>query len=115
MTAIIIATISDEEIFLMVVSENSTLFIYQNTLLKWSAKLQLLPVCVKRVFLQGIQGSIVLLSEEGQLDCSYLGTNPILYIVPTLVMRKMDLQKIEPELFNLNERGCCFLFYSFES
>lgn len=68
----------------MVVSETSTLLIYQSTTLKWSANLSFLPVCIERVFLQNIKGVIVGLSEEGQLNCSYLGTQPSLFFAPPL-------------------------------
>lgn len=94
--------ILDEDIFSLVVSENSTLLIYQNTTLKWSAKLQLVPVCLKRVFLQNIQGAIASLSEEGNIQCSYLGTEPSLFIAPPLALKALDLAKVEEEIASLN-------------
>lgn len=93
----------DGDIFTLVVSENSTLLIYQNTTLKWSAKIHFPPVCIRRIFLKSVQGAIALLSEEGRLECCYLGTEPSLSITPPLAMRQMDLEKVEQELDSLNK------------
>lgn len=84
------------------VSENSTLLIYQNTTLKWSAKSQFLPICIHRIFLQSIQGGMVLLAEDGRLECSYLGTEPSLFIAPPLAMKALDLGKVHEEIEKLN-------------
>lgn len=92
----------DGDIFSLIVSENSTLLIYQNTTLKWSAKIQFLPICIRRIFLPSIQGAIVLLSEEGRLECSYLGTEPTPFMAPPLSTKLLDLSKVEEELESLN-------------
>ncbi|XP_028132016.1 protein PTHB1 isoform X1 [Diabrotica virgifera virgifera] len=93
-----------EKVFSLIVSETSDLLVYENTKLKWSAKLQFLPVCLKRAFLKHVKGSLVLLSEEGRLECCYLGTEPSLFVAPPLAERELDLEKVEDELKTLNER-----------
>lgn len=92
---------SDESIFTIVVSETNTLLIYENTSLKWSAKLQFLPICIRRIFLDSIKGALVLLSEEGRLECGYLGTEPSLFVAPPLTQKEIDFEKVEKELEEL--------------
>lgn len=86
----------------MVVSETSTLLIYQGTSLKWSANLPFLPISIERVFLKHIKGAIVSLSEEGRLACSYLGTQPSLFAAPPL-NSQIDIEKAITDLDKYNE------------
>lgn len=86
----------------MVVSETNTLLIYQSTSLKWSANLSFLPVSIERVFLKNIKGAIVGLSEEGQLSCSYLGTQPSIFVAPPL-NNQIDFEKAISDLEKYNE------------
>lgn len=53
--------------------------------------------------MQQIQGAIVVLSEEGRLECNYLGTDPSLFVAPPLQMKPLDLEKVEEELNTLNK------------
>lgn len=87
----------------MVVSETNTMLLYQNTSLKWSAQLEFLPVAIKRGFFEYIKGAIVMLSEEGRLQCCYLGTEPSLFVAPPLKMSEIDFDKASEELANLNK------------
>ncbi|XP_057670640.1 protein PTHB1 isoform X1 [Diorhabda carinulata] len=96
--------IINEKIFCLIVSETNNLLIYENTTLKWCAKLQYLPVCIKRAFLRTVKGALVLLSEDGALDCCYLGTEPSLFVAPPLTERETDIEKIEEELGKLTEQ-----------
>lgn len=87
----------------LVVSETSTLVIYQNTSVKWSAQLQFLPICIARAFLRTLWGAVVLLSEEGRLECCYLGTDPSLFVAPPLNAKEIDFEQAESELATLNK------------
>lgn len=93
----------DEKFFSLVVSETTNLLVYETTTLKWSAKLQFLPISIRRAFFKNVKGVLVFLSEEGRLECSYLGTEPNLFVAPPLIERELDLEKVEDELSNLNK------------
>lgn len=86
----------------MIISETSTLLIYQATTLKWSANLSFLPMSIERIFLKNIKGAIVGLSEEGQLSCSYLGTQPNLFVAPPL-NSQIDLERAIADLDKFTE------------
>lgn len=87
----------------LVVSETSTLLVYQNTTVKWSAQLPFVPVSIKRAFLKNIHGVVVLLSDEGQLECCYLGTEPSLFVAPPLNNQDLDFEQVGIELASLNK------------
>ncbi|RZC35649.1 PTHB1 [Asbolus verrucosus] len=91
----------DDRIMSLIVSETNNLLIYQNTSLKWSAQLQISPVSVKRAFFHNISGVIVLLSEEGRVECCYLGTEPSLFVAPPLTVQDLDFDKAGTELITL--------------
>lgn len=92
----------EDRIMTMVVSETSTLLIYNNTTLKWSAQLSFLPVSLARGFLLNVKGAIVTLSEEGTIQCSCLGTEPSLFVAPPLSNQDIDFEKANSDLSNLN-------------
>ncbi|CAH0555835.1 unnamed protein product [Brassicogethes aeneus] len=92
----------DDRILTLIVSETSTLIIYQNSSVKWSAQLQFLPICITRAFLRGIWGATVLLSEEGRLECCYLGTDPSLFVAPVLNVKEINFDEAETQLAELN-------------
>ncbi|CAG9853875.1 unnamed protein product [Phyllotreta striolata] len=92
-----------ERVYSLVVSDTSNLLVYENTTLKWSAKLNFLPISVRRTFLKNVKGALAFLSEEGRLECCYLGTQPNLFVAPPLVERELDLLKVEEELSTLNK------------
>lgn len=82
--------------------ENNHLLVYQRTTLKWAVQLSLTPVAVARTFLKNIKGVIVLLTENGNLSCSYLGTEPSLFVAPPLNNREFDFEEATKELAQLN-------------
>lgn len=85
----------------LVISETNNLLIYQNTSLKWCAHLQNLPVSIRRAFMNKISGVLVCLTEDGILECSYLGTEPSLFVAPPLTEQELDFDKAGAELTNL--------------
>lgn len=86
----------------LVVSDTSTLLIYQETSLKWSTQLLFIPIAISRAFLKNIQGALCLLSEDGRFQLSYLGTRPNLFTAPPLVSKDLDFETVEQELNTLN-------------
>lgn len=85
----------------MLISETSVLLVYENTTLKWSAHLDFLPIAISRAFLKEIKGALVLLGEEGRLECCYLGTEPSFFVAPPLNLQEIDFAQAEKELANL--------------
>ncbi|XP_050305272.1 protein PTHB1 [Anthonomus grandis grandis] len=93
----------DTNIYTIITSETQMLLVYENTTLKWSAQSELLPVSLNKIFLKDIKGALVLLSEDGRLDCCYLGTEPSFFIAPPLNVPEIDFVKAEEELKNLEK------------
>lgn len=87
----------------LVVSETNTLLIYENTTLKWSARLSILPVALDRIFLKEVAGALCLLSEEGIVQLCYLGSEPSLFSAPPLINKELDFEKADIELTCLNK------------
>ncbi|KAK4875042.1 hypothetical protein RN001_011464 [Aquatica leii] len=98
-------TLGDGEnaVWSCVVSETTTLLIYMNTTLKWAAQLSNLPVAIKRAFFKNVQGALVLLTEDGRLICSYLGTEPHLFSTTPLAHQELDYEEAEAELLSLSK------------
>lgn len=86
----------------LVVAETSTLLLYQGTTLKWSAKLNFVPISIARAFFNEINGALVILSEDGYMQFAYLGTEPNLFSAPPLKNQEIDFDKVEDELATLN-------------
>lgn len=86
-----------------VVSETSTLLIYENTTLKWSAQLPDVPVAVGRGHFRNLRGVFVTLGENGNLRCSYLGTQPNLFQAPPLQSIELDYADADQELAELTK------------
>ncbi|XP_067211653.1 protein PTHB1 isoform X2 [Linepithema humile] len=93
----------DGKLMVLVIADTSTLMIYEGTTLKWSAQLPLTPVAVTRAHFQHLDGVIVVLSDEGQLEACYLGSEPSLFIAPPLHRRGYDYVAAEDELMELRK------------
>ncbi|ERL86761.1 hypothetical protein D910_04167 [Dendroctonus ponderosae] len=91
----------DTNLFTLVTAETNMLLVYENTMLKWSAHLDFLPTAIHRAFLKGIRGTLVLLSDEGRLECCYLGTEPSFFVAPPVSVPEIDFEKAEHELLAL--------------
>ncbi|XP_045474293.1 protein PTHB1 [Harmonia axyridis] len=92
-----------DNIISIVISETSTVLIYQNTTLKWSAQLNFLPINIKRANLWNLKGCLIILSDDGRLECCYLGTEPSLFVAPPLNYQELDFEKAEEELASLTK------------
>ena len=47
---------------------------------------------------------IVSLSDKGRLECSYLGTDPALFIPPTAEARELNYDELDREMAMLQQR-----------
>lgn len=97
------AYVTPEAKKLMVIIATDAYFlnIYENTCLKWSMRIDQIPVCIKKIFLTNLYGGIALLSEDGFLQCVYLGTQPSIYLVPPLIQPDINVHETEIELKQL--------------
>ncbi|XP_020292987.1 protein PTHB1-like [Pseudomyrmex gracilis] len=93
----------DGKLMVLVIADTNTLMIYEGTTLKWSAQLPLTPVAVTRAHFQHLDGVIVVLSDEGQLEACYLGSEPSLFIAPPIHRRGYDYVAAEDELMELRK------------
>lgn len=91
-------TASEGLLLVLMATDTGTLLVQNNTTLKWSAQLPISPVAISRASLQGMDGVIVLLSETGDLQCCYLGTEPSLFVAPAIEPKPIDYQEAEKEL-----------------
>ncbi|CAF0771550.1 unnamed protein product [Brachionus calyciflorus] len=60
----------------IITTHAKNLFVHEDVKVKWAAQLNHVPVQVCVAKIDNINGMIVTLSEDGKLDCSYLGTEP---------------------------------------
>ncbi|VVD02926.1 unnamed protein product [Leptidea sinapis] len=63
-------------LLIMVASEDSKLYVYEETTLLWSCDLLLKTIALSRCFLKNISGGLVTLSTRGIVHVSCLGTKP---------------------------------------
>jgi Bardet-Biedl syndrome 9 protein len=75
---------NNARLMVMVVSDTSTLYIYEQNTLLWSCQLTFMPAMVTRGFFPSLPGSLVFLTDYGEVKCCYLGTEPELFTAPPL-------------------------------
>ncbi len=101
----------------LIATHSKVLFVHEDVRVKWAAQLQNVPVhmCVSRV--NDVNGVIVTLSEDGKLNCSYLGTEPA-FLNPTIkedMNKTFDFETAEREYRVLQVIFCKLCFRGFES
>ncbi|NXY86699.1 PTHB1 protein, partial [Alcedo cyanopectus] len=84
-------------------NHSKMLNIYQNVTLKWATQLPHIPVAVKVANLQDLKGVIVTLSDNGQLQCSYLGTDPSIFQAPKVDSREINYEEFDAEMKELQK------------
>lgn len=88
----------------LVATHSSSLLVYQDIELLWAAKMDQTPVQVSTGVFQGINGLVVSLTQEGHLQCSYLGSDPDLFTPPLVEARDIRYEDIDKEITDLNRR-----------
>lgn len=61
------------------------------------------PISICRTNLSGLPGAICTLSENGKLDMSFLGSDPQTFQVPSLNLQKLNFEKTQNELIELEK------------
>ncbi|XP_064911224.1 protein PTHB1 isoform X3 [Columba livia] len=87
----------------LVGNHNKILNVYQDVTLKWATQLPHIPVSVKVANLQGLKGVIVTLSDDGHLQCSYLGTDPSVFQAPRVDSREINYEEFDAEMKKLQK------------
>lgn len=93
----------DSRLLITVVSDSGTLLIYNTNDLMWAAQLSDVPISICRTNLNGLPGAICALSENGKIDVSYLGSDPQTFQVPPLNLQKLNFEKTQTELMELEK------------
>lgn len=86
-----------------IVSDNGTLLIYNMSSLIWAAQLADVPISIARSNLNSLPGAICTLSENGKIGISYLGSDPQIFQVPSLNLQKLNFEKTQHELIELEK------------
>ncbi|XP_054754048.2 protein PTHB1-like isoform X1 [Lytechinus pictus] len=97
----IYASLNENSIQYMVGTHTRQLLVYEDATLKWAAKLEHVPVALRIGEFQDLKGIIVSLDDEGHLMCSYLGTDPSLFVVPPPDSREIDYDNQDKEMKDL--------------
>lgn len=97
------STEPDTRLIITVVSESGTILIYNSSQLIWAAQLSFVPTAICRTNVTGLPGAIGTLCENGKVDISYLGSDPQLFQVPPLNMQKLNFEKTQNELIQLEK------------
>lgn len=96
-------SVSEGTINTLIGNHNNMLLIYQDVTLKWATQLPHVPVAVKVGSLHDLKGVIVTLSDDGHLQCSYLGTDPSLFQAPKVESREINYDELDVELKELQK------------
>lgn len=69
----------------------------------WAAQLSYVPIALCRTNVNGLPGAICTLCDNGKIDVSYLGSDPQMFQVPPLNMQKLNFEKTQTELIELEK------------
>uniref|UniRef100_A0A8C7B605 Bardet-Biedl syndrome 9 n=1 Tax=Neovison vison TaxID=452646 RepID=A0A8C7B605_NEOVI len=94
-------SVSEGTINTLIGNHNNMLHIYQDVTLKWATQLPHIPVAVRVGCVHDLKGVIVTLSDDGHLQCSYLGTDPSLFQAPKVESRELHYDELDIELKEL--------------
>ncbi|KAI9999910.1 hypothetical protein NQD34_011753 [Periophthalmus magnuspinnatus] len=97
------ASLTDGTTNLLLGNHTNMLLVYQDVTLKWAAQLPFVPIAVRVANFPDLRGVVVSLSSEGQLLCSYMGTDPSFYSTPKVEARDVDYEQMDAELKNLQK------------
>ncbi|KAH3751560.1 hypothetical protein DPMN_186127, partial [Dreissena polymorpha] len=97
------ASITEGTINYLLASHTHTLMIFQDVAMKWAAKLDQVPIMVRVGNFSDLKGVIVTLSDTGRVGCSYLGTDPALFIPPPVEARDLNYGDMDREMIQLQK------------
>lgn len=91
-------SVSEGTVNTLIGNHDHMLHVYQDVTLKWATQLPHVPVAVRVGCLHDLKGVIVTLSDDGHLQCSYLGTDPSLFQAPKVESRELNYDELDVEL-----------------
>lgn len=97
------ASVSEGTVNTLIGNHNNMMYVYQDITLKWAAQLPSTPVAVHVANFQDLKGVLVSLSDTGQLQCSYLGTDPMLFQAPKVESREVNYDELDTEMKKLQK------------
>ncbi|XP_063611687.1 protein PTHB1-like [Penaeus indicus] len=97
------AYLMENAVYLCVATHTQTLLVYKEAELKWASQLPFTPVVLSRADFPGIKGALVFLGDAGQLQASYLGTDPSLFVAPPAETREINYDQTDKELAQLHK------------
>ncbi|KAL5005570.1 hypothetical protein ScPMuIL_016728 [Solemya velum] len=97
------AALSEGTVNYLVVTHTRSLMVFQNITLKWAAQLDYVPVQLQLATFKELKGVIVSLSDNGKVECSYLGTDPALFVAPPTEAREINYGEMDHEMSRLQK------------
>uniref|UniRef100_A0AAX7VFC7 Bardet-Biedl syndrome 9 n=1 Tax=Astatotilapia calliptera TaxID=8154 RepID=A0AAX7VFC7_ASTCA len=97
------ASVTDGTTNLLLGNHTNMLLVYQDVTLKWASQLSFIPVAVRVANFLDVKGVVVSLSSDGQLLCSYMGTDPSFFSTPKVDAREADYEQVEAEMKKLQK------------
>ncbi|KAM4600656.1 protein PTHB1 [Polymixia lowei] len=97
------ASVTEGTTNLLLGNHTNMLLVYQDVTLKWAAQLSSVPVAMRIANFPELKGLVVTLSSDGQLQCSYMGTDPSFFSTPKVDAREADYQQVEAEMKSLQK------------
>lgn len=93
----------DAKLIITVVSGSGSVLIYNSSILVWASQVSEVPVAIRRGNFHELPGACVTLGQTGKVNVSYLGTEPQLFQVPPLNLRKVDFAQTQKQLIELEK------------
>lgn len=84
--------------------QSLSFFLYDNSFYKkWFSYFISIPFSDFTSCSQGIKGALIFLGDAGQLQASYLGTDPSLFVAPPAETREINYDQTDKELAQLHK------------
>ncbi|XP_038566439.1 protein PTHB1 isoform X2 [Micropterus salmoides] len=96
-------SVTDGTTNLLLGNHTNMLLVYQDVTLKWAAQLSFVPVAVRVTNFPELKGVVVSLSSDGNLLCSYMGTDPSFFSTPKVDAREADYEQVDAEMKKLQK------------
>ncbi|XP_064598108.1 protein PTHB1-like [Liolophura sinensis] len=96
--------VKENSISYLVGTQTGSVRVYQDTTLKWAATMQHVAVHLEVATFRDLKGVIVSLSDWGRLECSYLGTDPAIFVPPTSESREVNYTDMDKEMIQLQRQ-----------
>lgn len=92
------------QVMILIASEYNSLLVFAQNRIKWIAQMSSKPICLLRGSINSTNGTLISLSDTGDLNCFYLGTNPSFsFINITPSFQSIDFETCEKELKSLKK------------